>query len=134
MKMYILVRDDIPLGFAMVAVAHASLAGYLRFQDEPEVREWLSGLFFKAVCKVNAKEFENAKQVADHVVLTESALGDQEVAIVFKPRHEWPKMFKFRRCLSEISQSTYLSGLTNSDKTGSSPPQAEAVRRPCTAP
>ena len=95
MKIYILVRDDIPLGFAMVAVAHASLAGYLRFQDEPEVREWLSGLFFKAVCKVNAKEFENAKQVADHVVLTESALGDQEVAIVFKPRHEWPKMFKF---------------------------------------
>ena len=45
MKMYILVRDDIPLGFAMVAVAHASLAGYLRFQDEPEVREWLSGPF-----------------------------------------------------------------------------------------
>lgn len=40
--MYILVRDDIPLGFAMVAVAHASLAGYLRFQNEPEVREWLS--------------------------------------------------------------------------------------------
>ena len=73
MKMYILVRDDIPLGFAMVAVAHASLAGYLRFQDEPEVREWLSGPFFKEVCKVNAKEFENAKQVADHVVLTESA-------------------------------------------------------------
>ena len=95
--MYILVRDDIPLGFAMVAVAHASLAGYLRFQDEPEVREWLSGPFFKEVCKVNAKEFENAKQVADHLVLTESALGDQEVAIVFKPRHEWPKMFKFLR-------------------------------------
>ena len=37
MKMYILVRDDIPLCFAMVAVAHASLAGYLQFQDEPEV-------------------------------------------------------------------------------------------------
>ena len=35
--------------------------------------------------------------MADHVVLTESALGGQEVAIVFKPRHEWPKMFKFLR-------------------------------------
>jgi len=95
MKMYILVRDDVPLGFAMVAVAHASLAGYLEFQHTPEVREWLDGPFFKAVCKVNAKEFENAKQVADHVVLTESALGNQEVAIVFKPRNEWPRMFKF---------------------------------------
>ena len=37
----------------------------------------------------------DAKQVADHVVLTESALDNQEVAIVFKPRQEWPKMFKF---------------------------------------
>lgn len=97
MKMYILVRDDIPLGFAMVAVAHASLAGYLKFQDEPETRQWLAGPFFKAVCKANAKEFENAKQVADHLVLTESALENREVAIVFKPREEWPKMFKFLR-------------------------------------
>jgi len=103
MKMYILVRDDIPLGFAMVAVAHASLAGYLRFQDTPEVKAWLSGPFFKAVCKVNAKEFENAKQVADHVVLTESALGNQEVAIVFKPRDEWPKMFRFLKLYREAS-------------------------------
>lgn len=93
--MYILVRDDIPLGFAMVAVAHASLAGYLRFQDSPEVKEWLSGPFFKAVCKASPREFENARLVEDHVVLTEAALGNQEVAIVFKPRAEWPRMFKF---------------------------------------
>lgn len=97
MKMYILVRDDIPLGFAMVAVAHASLAGYLTFKDTPEVKEWLSGPFFKAVCKTNAREFQNAKEVPDHVVLTESALGNAEVAIVFKPRAEWPKMFKYLR-------------------------------------
>ena len=101
MKMYILVRDDIPLGFAMVAVAHASLAGYIKFQDTPEVKEWLSGPFFKAVCKVNAKEFENAKLVSDHVILTESALGNQEVAIAFKPRDEWPKMFRFLKLYRE---------------------------------
>ncbi|HEY9130738.1 MAG TPA: hypothetical protein VIM98_03195 [Dyella sp.] len=97
MKMYILVRDDIPLGFAMVAVAHASLAGYLKFRDTPEVAAWLEGPFFKAVCKVTPQEFERAKTVEDHVVLTESALGDQQVAIVFKPRTEWPKMFRFLR-------------------------------------
>ena len=95
MKMYILIKDDVPLGFAMVAVAHASLAGYLKFQDTPEVKEWLSGPFFKAVCKVNLKEFENAKEVPDHLVLTESALDNKEVAIVLKPREEWPKMFRF---------------------------------------
>ena len=55
MKMYILVRDDVPLGFAMVAVAHASLACYLKFQHAPAVSAWLSGPFFKAVCKVNWK-------------------------------------------------------------------------------
>lgn len=101
MKMYILVRDDVPLGFAMVAVAHASLAGYLKFQDRAEVKEWLAGPFFKAVCKVNAKEFENAKQVPDHVLLTESALGNREVALVFCPREEWPKMFKFLKLYRE---------------------------------
>lgn len=81
MKMYILVLDDVPLGLAMVAVAHASLDDYLRFQDTLEVRDWLSGPFFKAVCKVNAKEFANAKQVADHVVIAESPLVNREVAI-----------------------------------------------------
>jgi peptidyl-tRNA hydrolase len=97
MKMYILIRDDVPLGLAMVAAAHASLACYLKFKDAPEVVEWLEGPFFKAVCKVNAREFENAKAVEDHVVLTESALDGREVAIAFKPRSEWPKMFRFFR-------------------------------------
>lgn len=99
--MYILIRDDIPLGFAIVAAAHSSLAGYLKFQDTPEVKEWLAGPFFKAVCRVSAKEFENAKEVADHVVLTESALNNREVALVFKPRAEWPKMFKFLKLYRE---------------------------------
>jgi peptidyl-tRNA hydrolase len=98
MKMYILVRDDIPLGFAMVAIAHASLAGYLQFKDTPEVARWLDpGPFFKVVCKASAAEFEKAKIVEDHVVLTESALGHREVAIAFKPREDWPKMFRFLR-------------------------------------
>ena len=101
MKMYILVRDDVPLGFAMVSVAHASLATFLKFQGSPEVEEWLSGPFYKAVCKVNAKEFENAKVVPDHLVLTESALGNREVAIAFKPREEWPKAFKFLKLYRE---------------------------------
>ena len=106
MKMYILVREDIPLGFAMVAVAHASLAAYLRFKNDPEVEEWLAGSFFKAVCKVNLREFEGAKEVDDHVILTESALGHQEVAIAFRPRREWPKMFRSFRLYRESSTPT----------------------------
>jgi len=97
MKMYILVKEDIPLGFAMVAAAHASLAAYLKFKDNKEMIEWSSGIFYKTICKVNDSEFENAKLIENNVVLTESALIGKEVAIAFCPREEYPKMFKFFR-------------------------------------
>lgn len=97
MKMYILVKESIPVGYALVAVAHASLAAYLKFQDSPEVSEWLSGPFYKTICKVTDAEFEQAKIVPDHVIITESKLDGAEVAIAFKPRAEWPKSFKFYR-------------------------------------
>jgi hypothetical protein len=93
--MYVLIKESAPLGFALVAAAHASLAAYLRFKDSPEVAQWLSGPFFKAVCKVSDAEFEQAKRFDDYVSITESALGGQEVALAFKPREEWPKPFKF---------------------------------------
>lgn len=97
MKMYILIRESVPIGFALVAAAHASLAAYLKFKETPEVAHWLSGPFCKAVCKVTDEEFEQAKACLDHVVITESGLGGQEVALAFKPRAEWPKAFKFYR-------------------------------------
>lgn len=93
--MYILIIDDLPEGFAVLASAHASLATYLQFKDSPEVESWLSGTFRKVVCKVNKKEFERAKEFDGAVVMTESALGNREVAIGFKPREEWPKQFRF---------------------------------------
>ena len=95
MKMYILIKDSVPLGYAMVTAAHASLAAYLTFRECDEVQAWLAGPFCKAVCKVRAEDFEKAKAVPDHVVLTESALDGQEVAIAFKPRKDWPKEFKY---------------------------------------
>jgi peptidyl-tRNA hydrolase len=97
MKMFILIRDSIPTGFALVAAAHASLACYLKFKDTPQVMQWLSGSFKKVVCRVTDQEFQKAKEFDDHVVLTESALDNREVAIAFKPREEWPKAFRFYR-------------------------------------
>jgi hypothetical protein len=97
MKMYILIKESVPLGLALVAAAHASLAAYLKFQESPEVKDWLAGPFAKAVCKVTDEEFERAKSCPDHVVLTESALGGAEVALVFRPRDEWPGAFRFFR-------------------------------------
>ena len=98
MKMYILVRDSVPLGLAMVGVAHASLAAYLKFRDTPEVAEWLAGPFYKAVCKVTDGEFKAARECPDHVLITEQADGGNlDVALAFKPRAEYPKMFKYLR-------------------------------------
>jgi peptidyl-tRNA hydrolase len=97
MKMYILVKDDLPSRMVPLITAHASLAGYLKFENEPETKEWVSGTFYKVICKVNEKEFEKAKNFDDCVVLTESALDNQEVALAFKPRDEWPKPFQFYR-------------------------------------
>lgn len=95
MKMYILLKDSLPEGISVLASAHASLACYLKFQDDEQMKEWVGGTFYKVICKVNDKEFEKAKTFEDHVLLTESALDHQEVAIAFKPRKEWPKPFKF---------------------------------------
>lgn len=97
MKMYILVKEDVPTGFAVLAAAHASLAAYLKFKDRPEMAEWLSGPFYKVVCRVNEKEFEQSKTFPDHVVLTEAALDNRETAAAFCPREEWPKPFQFYR-------------------------------------
>ncbi len=95
--MYILIKEDVPPGFAVLAAAHASLATYLQFKESPEVSEWLSGPFYKAVCRVSEGEFEKAKEFEDFVIVTESALENREVAIAFRPREEWPKAFKFFR-------------------------------------
>jgi len=102
--MYILVRESLPPGMAIVAAAHASLAAYLRFQDMPEVAEWVDpGPFRKVVCAVDDGEFEAAKRVDlgcgrdDRLVLTESALDGQETAIAFMPRRDWPAAFRLYR-------------------------------------
>ena len=95
MKMYILVKKDISVGHAIVAVAHASLACYLKFKDSEEVKQWLFGPFYKTVCVVSEEEFKQSKEAPDHVVISESALAGLEVAIAFKPREEYPKSFKF---------------------------------------
>ena len=95
--MYILVKEALDVGKALVAVAHASLGMYLKYQDDDSVKDWLSGSFKKVICKVSPEEFERAKSFSEHLVITESSLGDAEVALAFKPRKVWPKAFYYYR-------------------------------------
>lgn len=95
LKMYILIKDSIDLGHAVNSCAHAGLIGYLVWKDDPIVKEWLNNSFRKVTCKVNDKEFEKAKTFNDYEIITELAFNGAEVGLVFKPRYEWPKFFKY---------------------------------------
>jgi hypothetical protein len=93
--MYILVKQSVPIGLGVNAVGHTSLATFLMFKDDPILQAWVTSKHFRKVtCVVTDEQFEKAKKYSDHVIMTENALGDTEVAIGFKPREEWPDFFK----------------------------------------
>lgn len=95
LKMYVLVRGSVPTGLGVNAVGHTSLATYLRFKDDPILQAWITSKHFRKVtCVVTDAQFEKAKKYPDHVIMTENAIGDAEVAIGFCPREEWPDFFK----------------------------------------
>jgi len=96
--MYILVRESIDIGHAMLAVGHGVLAANREFAGkEAEYDKWIAGSFRKCVCKLNDKEFENAKKYDKYVLMTESGLDGAETALVFCPRpnDQWPKSFSW---------------------------------------
>lgn len=79
----------------MTSVAHASLMCHLRYKDDSEYQSWLKSSFKKVICKVSEKEFEKAKTYEDFLLVSESRLDNKEIALVFKPRKEFPKAFKY---------------------------------------
>jgi peptidyl-tRNA hydrolase len=114
-KMYILIRDDVDLGHAILSASHASLSGYLTFVESDlkmgnlylnsiygatitKTEFWAKESFRKVVCKVSIDEFEKAKtygiNMKDYRIMVESGLGGMEVAIVFKPRDNFEPFFK----------------------------------------
>ena len=95
MKMYILIKDNVPDEFAPVIAAHASLACFRQFEADEDMQTWINDVFKKVVCRVNEKEFNRAGEEEKQIRLTESALDNQEVAMAFCPRDTYPKPFKF---------------------------------------
>ncbi len=95
MKMYIILKNNLPDKFAPVIAAHASLACFRRFETDENMQKWINGSFKKVVCSATEAEFEALKIESNALVLTESALDNAEVCIAFCPREEYPKKFKF---------------------------------------
>ena len=101
-KMYILVKESVAkrdLGHSILSVAHAASAASRNWKDREDFEDWANHSFRKVLCLVTDKEFEKAKRFFNDgfQVMTESALDDEEISIVFRPREEWPSFFKFLR-------------------------------------
>ncbi|WP_267265611.1 aminoacyl-tRNA hydrolase [Chryseobacterium formosus] len=100
MKMYIIVKNNVPDKLVPVITAHASLACYKKYETNENMIRWINGIFKKVVCVVNETEFESLKNDENNIVLTESSLDNNEVCIAFCPREEYPKKFKFLKMWS----------------------------------
>jgi hypothetical protein len=105
LKMYILVKSSL-LSHKAVSIAHAVLIAHKTFSFNPCESEWMDNSqvvyndwyknsFRKVVCEVSDETFEAFKQYEDRIVATESAFENAETCMVFCPREEWPKAFKF---------------------------------------
>ena len=96
-KLYVLILSWVDTGHAVNSACHAGAMINSHWkEDDPVMADWYDTSFRKCTCKVNQQEFELAKQQGiEYFVVTEMAFDGKEVALVFKPRREWPKCFKF---------------------------------------
>lgn len=98
LKSYLLIKDWVDPGHAVNTAAHAGMmAGLDWCQDpmDPIVYHWLTTSFRKVTCQVTDEQFAVAKKFDDYLIITELAFDGAEVALIFKPREEWPKFFKY---------------------------------------
>ena len=95
-RMYILVLNDVALGTAVNSACHAAVACALKYQDTPEVQEWLDDSFRKVTCSVTWDQLNLCMaREDDWVPISEINLDYRLVAVAFKPRDEYHKCFKF---------------------------------------
>jgi hypothetical protein len=85
-------------GHVALGACHGTLMCYLRFQETDAMKDWLKNSFRKVLCVVNENQWWEARSFCfDKVIVTESAFGGAEIGMVFAPRTEFPKCFKFYR-------------------------------------
>ena len=107
MKMYILIKDTVPLGHAINCAAHAGAMAILEWREynEDGFSDWIAKSFKKVTCKVTEAEFAAVKySELEQISVTESNLNGEEVALVIKPLindDDYPKMFKYFKLYRE---------------------------------
>jgi len=113
-KIYILVREKMiqdHFGLAIVSVAHAAAAailewqGNLQFAPYDTIDHWQITSFKKVVCQVTEEQFRQAMKDfgpcgESYLLMTESSIDNGNMCLVFRPREEWPKFFKYLKMWS----------------------------------
>jgi hypothetical protein len=86
LKMHIVIRPDISIEAAIIAVSHASLGTYLTFEKDEVMQNWKNNSFVKIIHKaINREQFISCRNIGPHRVFTESTLDNLEVSVGFKP-------------------------------------------------
>lgn len=101
MKMYFLIRETVPLGFATFAA--------IKLKSRPEVVAWLTDKSVeKVICGVSDSEFDFAKAISGAIVVFDDVWkGGMEVAIAFPPQESWPAAFEsFRRYWPDANEGS----------------------------
>ena len=85
-KQYLIVRPNISPAIACIGVAHGVLGSYLKWQEDPIVKQWVGGIFYKVICQArDMNEWEAIKKWPDNIIITESSLGKLDICLAFKP-------------------------------------------------
>lgn len=89
--MVIVIKNGIDPQYAPVASAHASLSAYLKWEKDEPMQRWVNGIFRKHIKGATPEEFEKAKddKYGDKIIITESNLDDEEIAIVYRVKEEY---------------------------------------------
>jgi hypothetical protein len=94
-KLYMLIvlKQGIDPSYAPVGAAHAALAGYLKWEKDDLTYRWAHGIFNKHIKSATPEQFEKSKdeKYGDKIVITESNLGGEEIAIVYRIAEKYSK-------------------------------------------
>lgn len=124
LKMHIVLRPDISVETAMIAVAHASIGTYLTFKDDDVTKIWENNSFKKVIHKsINLHQFKSCRELGPHRVFIESSMGNSAMSVGFKPmlkehpwfddiplwKFKWPEI-RFPEAFAEPPPTEYANG------------------------
>lgn len=97
-RLYIAILDEFPDYMVPTLVAHAVLSAHLKFETNPDYKDWIGNSFKKCVIRVNEKEFEKISVLDNiHIAFESNTLDGKSSCIVVCPRDENPNVLKFAK-------------------------------------